>query len=54
MLNRWNLCAMLFTEIKYLNLLSTRLLKFKKKKDFLWNFRCPICMDSQTNKNKAR
>lgn len=45
---------MLFTEIKYLNLLSTRLLKFKKKKDFLWNFRCPICGDSQNNKNKAR
>lgn len=45
---------MLFTEIKYLNLLSTRLLKFKKKKDFLWNFRCPVCGDSENNKNKAR
>ncbi|QBP06185.1 hypothetical protein [Synechococcus phage S-B68] len=44
----------MFTEIKYLNLLSTRLEKFKKKKDFLWNFRCPICGDSQRNKNKAR
>ena len=45
---------MLFTEIKYLNLLSTRLPKFKKKGNFLWNFRCPICGDSQKHKNKAR
>lgn len=45
---------MLFTEIKYLNLLSTRLPKFKKKGDFLWNFRCPVCGDSEKHKNKAR
>ena len=44
----------MFTEIKYLNLLSIRLPKFKKKKDFLWNFRCPVCGDSERNKNKAR
>ncbi len=44
----------MFTEIKYLNFLSTRLPKFKHKKEFLWNFRCPICGDSQRNKNKAR
>ena len=44
----------MFTEIKYLNLLSVRLEKFKRKDDFLWNFRCPICGDSQRNKNKAR
>lgn len=44
----------MYTEIKYLNLLSGRLEKFKRKKDFLWNFRCPICGDSKTNKNKAR
>lgn len=44
----------MYTEIKYLNLLSSRLEKFKRKKDFLWNFRCPICGDSKTNKNKAR
>lgn len=44
----------MFTEIKYLNLLSTRLPLFKKKADFLWNFRCPICGDSQKHKNKAR
>jgi hypothetical protein len=44
----------MFTEIKFLNFLSPRLLKFKHKKEFLWNFRCPICGDSQKNKNKAR
>jgi predicted RNA-binding Zn-ribbon protein involved in translation (DUF1610 family) len=44
----------MYTEIKYLNLLSVRLEKFKKKKDYLWNFRCPICGDSQRNKNKCR
>jgi hypothetical protein len=44
----------MFTEIKYLNLLSTRLPLFKRKSDFLWNFRCPICGDSQKHKNKAR
>ena len=44
----------MYTEIKYLNLLSTRLEKFKQRKDYLWNFRCPICGDSEKNKNKVR
>jgi hypothetical protein len=44
----------MYTEIKFLNLLSTRLQKFKQRKRNLWNFRCPICGDSQRNKNKAR
>lgn len=44
----------MYTEIKYLNLLSPRLDKFKRKKDSLWNFRCPLCGDSHKNKNKAR
>ncbi len=44
----------MYVEIKYLNLLSVRLEKFKKKKEYLWNFRCPICGDSQKNKSKAR
>ena len=41
-------------EIKYLNLLSSQLQRFKQKKPYLWNFRCPYCGDSQRNKNKAR
>ena len=44
----------MYTEIKYLNLLSTKLPLFKKKSDYLWNFRCPICGDSEKHKNKAR
>lgn len=44
----------MYTEIKYLNLLSVRLERFKQRKDYLWNFRCVICGDSQKNKTKAR
>ena len=44
----------MYVEIKYLNLLSTQLQRFKQKKPYLWNFRCPYCGDSQRNKNKAR
>ena len=44
----------MYVEIKYLNLLSVRLEQFKRKKEFLWNFRCPVCGDSQKNKTKAR
>ena len=39
---------------KYIGLVSSRLQKFKKVKSDLYNFRCPICGDSQRNKNKAR
>ena len=39
---------------KYIGLVSSRLQKFKKVKADLYNFRCPICGDSQKNKNKAR
>ena len=44
----------MYIEIKYINLLSPRLEKFKQKAQFLWNFRCPLCGDSQKNKNKTR
>ena len=43
-----------YIDVKYINLLSSRLSKFKKVKSHLYNFRCPICGDSQKNKNKAR
>ena len=39
---------------KYVGLVSSRLQKFKRVKDNLYNFRCPICGDSQKNKNKTR
>ena len=41
-------------DVKYINLISSRLSKFKKVKPHLYNFRCPICGDSQKQKNKAR
>ena len=43
-----------FIDVKYINLISSRLPKFKKVKPYLYNFRCPICGDSQKQKNKAR
>ena len=39
---------------KYIGTLSIRLDKFARKSEYLYNFRCPICGDSQTNRNKAR
>ncbi len=39
---------------KYIGLVSSRLQKFKRVKADLYNFRCPICGDSQRNKSKAR
>jgi hypothetical protein len=43
-----------FIDVKYINLISSRLQKFKKVKPNLFNCRCPICGDSQKNKSKAR
>ena len=39
---------------KYIVVVSSRLLKFKRVKSDLYNFRCPICGDSQKHRNKAR
>ena len=39
---------------KYIGLVSHRLEKFKRKSSSLYNFRCPLCGDSESNKNKAR
>ena len=39
---------------KYIGLVSSRLQKLKRVKADLFNFRCPICGDSQKHKNKAR
>ena len=43
-----------FVDSKYIGLVSSRLQKFKRVKTDLYNFRCPICGDSQKNKNKTR
>ena len=44
----------MYIEQKYLNLVSSQLSRFKKTNDFLWNFRCPYCGDSQKSQHKAR
>ena len=43
-----------FVDVKYINSISIRLSKFKKVKNNLYNFRCPLCGDSQKQKSKAR
>jgi|TARA_Y100000296_G_scaffold41991_1_gene48394 hypothetical protein len=45
---------MIHVDLKYINLISPRLDKFKKVRDFLYNFRCPYCGDSEKFANKAR
>jgi len=45
---------MSYIDIKFLNLLSTRLQKFKRKSENLFNFRCPHCGDSKKSSSKAR
>lgn len=39
---------------KYIGLASSRLDKFKRKSSNLYNFRCPLCGDSEAHRNKAR
>ena len=43
-----------FVDVRFINLISSRLPKFKRVKPDLYNFRCPICGDSEKTKNKAR
>jgi transcription elongation factor Elf1 len=43
-----------FIDRTFLLQLSPKLQRFAKKKDDLYNFRCPLCGDSQKNKTKSR
>jgi hypothetical protein len=43
-----------YIDAKYINLLSVSLENFKDKGNGVYNFRCPYCGDSQSNKSKAR
>lgn len=45
---------MQWLDTKYVNLLSFRLRNFKRKGTDQWNFSCPFCGDSKSNKQKAR
>ena len=43
-----------YIDVKYINLCSSLLERFKQKHTNLWNFRCPICGDSKKSKTKCR
>jgi hypothetical protein len=43
-----------YIDKKYISLLAPKLSQFKQRGEFLWNFRCPVCGDSQKNKIKTR
>ena len=43
-----------YIDKKYISLLSPKLSQFKQRGEFLWNFRCNICGDSNKDKTKAR
>ena len=43
-----------YIDVKYINLCSSVLERFKQKTTNLWNFRCPICGDSKKHNNKCR
>lgn len=45
---------MIHIDLKYINQCSFKFDLFKRKDDYLFNFRCPICGDSTKKKNKAR
>ena len=44
----------LWVDVKYANMLAPRMRNFKRKNEYLWNFSCAVCGDSQKNKLKAR
>ena len=43
-----------YIDRNFLLQVSPKLQRFSRKKDDLYNFRCPLCGDSQKNKTKAR
>ena len=43
-----------FIDRQFLLRVSPKLQRFSQKKDDLYNFRCPLCGDSQKNKTKCR
>lgn len=44
----------LYIDKKFVALASPKLEHFSHKSEFLWNFRCPFCLDSKRNKLKCR
>jgi hypothetical protein len=45
---------MSYLDHKYISLLAVRLRNFKRKSQNLYNFSCPLCLDSKTKTNRAR
>jgi transcription elongation factor Elf1 len=45
---------MLYIDAKYASILGAQLRNFRQIKPYTWNFSCPVCGDSTTNKSKAR
>jgi len=45
---------MLYIDIKFVNLLSSKLERFRSRGKDAYNFRCPFCLDSAKDKTKAR
>lgn len=45
---------MLYIDVKFANILGSRLRNFKQTRDYVWNYSCPVCGDSTKNKLKAR
>jgi hypothetical protein len=45
---------LLYIDVKYVSFIAGRLRNFAKKDANLWNCACPICLDSASNKSKAR
>ena len=43
-----------FVDLKFINKVSSQLERFKEKKKYLFNFRCPYCGDSKKSKWKSR
>ncbi len=43
-----------YIDLKFINQLSLRLEQFKKRTEYLFNFRCPHCGDSKKSKTKSR
>ena len=44
----------LLIDSKFVTLVSHKLSRFTKKQNNLYNFRCPLCGDSEKNKSKKR
>ena len=43
-----------YIDLNYISKIQPRLQQFKKKRDYLFNFRCPVCGESKKSKTKAR